>query len=249
MKNEKFLLKSKLVNDIRIHQPRSSREEIYAFPKGYQMIGTRYALKLREIKFLIQGNHLFNVYFNPELSVGEILFADENKWNPVGKGFQDVEIGVNPSKFNPLSDKEKNEFIVQHITKMFTEVNKRYKLDLKALKQVESIILESGEDMEFVYKIKETQKYKVIISYQVKLPNEAKAFITYIDKQNNNSSGKVTVPTQLFEDIFYLAGSIQVKDSMVTLKSRDSHISQVYTKRYELPMKISAETYQVILEV
>jgi hypothetical protein len=245
--NDKYLMKYKLINDIRIHQPHSTIKKIYDFPKGYQVIGTRFVSKLRELRFQLQGNNRFNIFLNPNLSEGEILFADENKWNPVGKGFQDVDVGVNPSKFNLLNYNEKNKFLIGMIVDVLKEVNKKYKLDLNTIKQVGELIFRFGEKLELTYKTKETKKYKVIISYQVALPSTGRAFIEYIDKKDNKSE-KMAIPVKLYEDIFFLAGSLKVKGSTITLKSRGSLKSQAYIKRYNLPMKICSNTCCVIFE-
>ena len=246
--NDKFLLRPKLINDLRIHQPRSSIENVYDINKELNLIGSRYAAKLREFKFFIQGNYVFNVHLTPALLSGKIIFDVENKYNQAGLGFQDVEIGVDPSIFNKLSYEEKSSFIVKLYTKVLEKVNTKYKLDLSILKQVESLVLKYGEDLEIIYKIKETQKYKIIITYKVSLSDEPKAFLEYIDQIDNKKSFKVVIPIKSYFDIYPLVGSIHLKGNTIVLRTRKSVISSYLTKIYQFPIKISAEIYDVILE-
>jgi hypothetical protein len=212
-----YLLKEKKFGAINILQERSTREEIYKFPENYLVIARGYTDKLRELDFLLQGNTYFMIHFTRQVPHQEIVFEDEKKWDQDGKGKQEVNVGVNPSVFNSLSEDEKLTFIVKIIARTLREYVKKYNGDAELVDKVESLILKHGLDLEIAYKTKETNKYKLIINYQIKRHDESNAIIEFQSKISNHEQ-KIHRPLRWYYDIDQLIENIKVKNDLLIIE-------------------------------
>ncbi len=219
-KEKKYILKEKKISDIRIFDS-SSKEKIYNFPEDYLIIATSFVDKLREYQFLIKGNNYFMIHFVPQLQHMKIMFERENKWDKDGKGKQEINVGVDPLIFNKFTEKEKSIFIIKLIAKILTQYIKKYNGDTEAIRELESLILKYGGDLEVVYKTKETKKYKLIISYQTKGHDESDAILEYVDKFEKNKNKKLEIPLRDFLDIEDLISAINIKDGDITIEPKE----------------------------
>jgi cell division protein ZapA (FtsZ GTPase activity inhibitor) len=104
------------------------------------------------------------------------------------------------------------------------------------------MMLRYKTELEIVHKVKETTKYKVVISYQIRpLNNASSLLIEYTDKTTGVSKKKILTTLKIYEDIFYLVSSINVTKDFVTLKARVSSIAEIHLRSYRTPIQISVE--------
>lgn len=212
----KYILKEKKISSIVLLQEISVAEEIYQFPEDYLIIATGYVDKLRELGFVLQGNNYFMVRFTRQVPHGEIIFENERKWDQDSKGKQEVHAGVDPAIFNSLTEDNKRKFIINIIAQVLREYLEKYNRNADLVNKVESLILKFGRDLEVIYKVKETKKYKLVISYQIKSHQDANAIIGFTYKVNGDTQ-KVEIPIHWFDDIDHLISSIKIKNSRIEI--------------------------------
>ena len=94
-------------------------------------------------------------------------------------------------------------------------------------------------ELGFTHKVKETSKYKVVISYQIRpLNKDSISFIEYTDKMTGVCRKKILTPLKMYEDIFYLVSSIHVSKGDLMIKPRTSSVAEVHLRSYNTPIRI-----------
>ncbi len=89
----------------------------------------------------MKGNNYFMISFTAQIPDGEIIFEKETKWDPDGKGKQEVQVGVDPLKFNSQAENEKSVYITKLIANILREYLKRYDAETDLIDEIENQIL------------------------------------------------------------------------------------------------------------
>ncbi|MDK8179974.1 hypothetical protein [Paenibacillus sp. UMB4589-SE434] len=224
-------MKNKTILDIRYFGV-----ENYHFDISY--IGDRYARKLREFDFKTREYDHIYINFNDSLQDGHIEISPQDDWRIY------VNIGVSVIKFNILNPDEKFIFIIELTTEALRALCERDGLDFEVVQRVKNLMLQYNTELEIVHKEKETAKYKVVISYQIRPLNKASiSFVEYTDKITGVSKKKILTKLKTYTNIYFLVSTISVTKDAVTLKPRNSSTTQVHLRSYRTPIQIPIEDF------
>ncbi|WP_028543320.1 hypothetical protein [Paenibacillus taiwanensis] len=219
-------MKNKTILDIRYFGV-----ENYHFDISY--IGDRYARKLREFDFKTREYDHIYINFKDSLQDGHIEISPQDDRHIY------VNIGVSVNKFNILNPDEKFIFIIELTTEALRALCERDELDFEVVKRVKNLMLQYYTELEIVHKEKETAKYKVVISYQIRPLNKASiSFVEYTDKITGVSKKKILTKLKTYTNIYFLVSTISVTKDAVTLKPRNSSTTQVHLSSYRTPIQI-----------
>lgn len=213
-------MKNKTIIDIRYYET-----EKFQFDRSLNAIGERYARKLRELDF--KTGSYDHIYINvmDTLQDGHVEVSTQEDW------YIYVNIGVSLNKFISLNSNEKHLFVIEMTTDVLRVLCERDGLDFEVVKKVKDMMQLDKTELEITHKVKETAKYKVVISYQIRPLNKASiSFIEYTDKITGVSKKKVLTTLKMYEDIFYLVSSINVTKDVVALKPRVSSIAEIHLR-------------------
>lgn len=209
--------------------------DIYMFPKSLHAIGQRIARKLQEMGFISGQRH--HVYFNltPLLPHEKASLSDRE----VDKNIQFVDYGTDPNLFNMMSEAEQENFIISstfHGLHLLSTNQQQSEL----LDSVKSLIEESGDELEIVFKTKETTRYRVTISFQIQpVGMDSTALIEYYDKESKGYRKQKLTRLEFYEDIHALIGSIFLLGDTIEIKPLTSSKAQMDIERYDTPIAIS----------
>ncbi|WP_336637857.1 hypothetical protein [Lysinibacillus fusiformis] len=221
-------MKNKTIIDIRYYGV-----EDYHFDIPY--IGDRYARKLREFDFKTGDYDHIYINFVDSLQEGHVEITPNlnEDW------FIYINIGVSVNKFNRFNPDEKFIFKIELTTEVLRALCERDGLNFEIVKKVKKMMLKYKTELEIVHKEKETAKYKVVISYQIRPLNKASiSFVEYTDKITGVSMKKVLTKLKKYRDIYFLVSSISVTKDVVTLKPRISSTAEVHLRSYRTPIQI-----------
>lgn len=196
-------------------------------------IGQRIARKLNELKFLSGEFDHIDINFTPILQQDEFKVSkrDVEKW------LKYIDYGLSPTLFNIKTDEEKSDYIKDTTFKVLNSLYSADEEKVKIITEVENLINRFGAKIKVNYKSKETNSYKVDISYQIK-PNgsSSKAIIEYLDK-NINFKGETYIDLHFYDDIYPLVDTIAVKDNVIILNPKKSFRAEHYNNRYKTPLQ------------
>jgi hypothetical protein len=225
---KEFHMKNKTILDIRYYEDKN-----FQFDKPLHDIGARFARKLREFDF--KTGEYDHIYINVVNSLpnGHVDFViQRSDW------FVQVDVGVSLD-FNNLNADEKHLFIIEMTTNVLQVLCERDGLDFEVVKMVKEMMLRYKTELEIVHKVKETAKYKVVISYQIRPLNKASvSFIEYTDKTTGVNKKKVLTPLKTYQDILFLVSTINVSKEEVIIKPRTSTSAEASLRSYKLPIII-----------
>lgn len=195
-------------------------------------IGQRIARKLNELGFCY--GEVDHIYINLCNHLPENSLAISNK--NLEKWYRYIDIGLSISKFNALSDTEKDQLIESITFRVLKYICLAANLSLNLVNEVELLIAKLGTEIQIAYKMKETNKYKINISYQINPGSSStRAIVKYFDKKDN-STRQGFIPIQFYDDIYYLVDTIIVKGDDIILNPKKSYRAEFNNKRYKIPI-------------
>jgi hypothetical protein len=210
---------------------------MFAFPETIHAIGERIARKLQEKGFTSGSfNHLY-INFTTVLPSGEIVLSNRSVLDMV----KYIDYGLNPQNISGLTTHELERFITDCTFRTLTLVALN-KEQLLLLNEVKKAVEDAGDSLEILFKTKETAKYKITISYQIKShPECSVAFINYYDKITQNSGKRHLTRLQLYQDMHSLVGSVIVSGNEILIRPLTSFRASMDLERYRTPIRITVE--------
>jgi hypothetical protein len=196
-------------------------------------IGQRIARKLNELKFISGEFDHIDINFTTVLKRDDFKISNRN----VEKWLKYIDYGLSPSDFNSLTDSEKELFLNKTTFKVLKTLYEKENQQLKAIDEVENLIRQFNSQININYKTKETNSYKIEISYQIKPNNgSSKAIIQYFDKKAN-FQGQTFFYLYFYDDIYPLVDAISVKGNTIILSPKKSFRADLYNQRYKTPLQ------------
>jgi hypothetical protein len=235
----------KIIKDIRYSESKIDNIEGNSLPGNFGKIfiatqnsiaiGQRIARKLNELKFISGEFDHIDINFTTALKHDEFKVSTRN----IEKWLKYIDYGLLPASFNARTDAEKNSFIKNVTFKVLKSVYPTDNEKMKIIIEVEDLINHFDSEIKINYKTKETSRYKVDISYQIK-PNggSSKAIIEYFDKKTN-FMGQTYFDLHFYEDIYLLIDTITVKDNLIILNRKKSFRAELYTNSYKTPLQFA----------
>lgn len=214
---------------------------IFAFPKTIHAIGERIARKLQE-RGLVTGswNHLY-INFTTVLPSGEMALSHRGEGYREHKSIKYLDFGLDPETISGMTNDGRKRFIVESTFDALRLVVKD-KQQLSLLDEVKKMVEEAGDSLEIVYRSKETAKYRITISYQIRPhPEYDLALIELYDKINLNSGKRKLTRLHFYEDIHSLVGTITVSKKEILIRPLTSFRASMDLNRYTTPLIIPLE--------
>lgn len=244
-------MSDRILKDIRFYESEKQNIEGQSIPrdlgklfiptKDTNFIGQRIARKLNELKFSYgEFDHIY-INLTNVLKENEIVVSNRN----VDKRIKYLDFGINPENLQSLSDSEKNDFIKSITFRLLRKISND--LNLELVKQTEELIAELDSAIKIHYKSKETNSFKIDIYYQIETENLGTvAVIEYKDKKNNLCSS-LKYKLRFFEDIYALIDVISFTNEVITLKPKKSFRADLYSERYETPIKLELKDFEKMI--
>jgi hypothetical protein len=235
-------MKEKIIKDIRYSESEILNIEGNSLPSDFGKIyigvldivaiGQRIARKLNELKFV--SGEFDHIYIN----FTTVLHQDDFKVSKrdVEKWLKYVDYGLSTSFFNAKTDSRKRDFIKEATFKALKAIYSSDEENLAIIEKVENLIHRFDTELSIHYKTKETNSYRIDISYQIK-PNggSSKAIVVFNDKRKN-FKGTVFFDLRFYEDIYSLIDTITLKDKHIILSPKKSFRAGVYNDQYKTPL-------------
>jgi len=150
-----------------------------------------------------------------------------------------IKVGISPALVADLRDNERHDVLVRFVATSLQKLCDRDGLDFSKIRQAENLLLERGTELESIHLLKETVSYRVVISFQLYPKGGASvAFIEYTDKKVNKSARKVWTELILYDDLYWLACSVIVKNGVVHIRPRTTHKARFCRKFYKVSHKL-----------
>ncbi|NMM50927.1 hypothetical protein [Paenibacillus aquistagni] len=241
-------MKNTIIRDIRLFEEKTRSSfpsyigEIYSIDKSIHFLSDRYSRKLRELEFVTRDFHHLYIVLTPFLAEGEI----EESANRPEKWMKLYYIGVSPDLFNlkPKEDKENN------IIEIITNVLKSIAISEDQLCIVDKVfkkLVKLRSNIEIIHLTKDTKKYTIIISYQIRPENKiSRAFIECLEKTTGIKRKSILIQLKSYKDIFYLVSTISESNRIIILKPRNSELANSHIKSYETPLKINIDEMPIV---
>ncbi|NGZ77671.1 hypothetical protein [Saccharibacillus alkalitolerans] len=235
-------MKDKKIADIRLFEQETGSGrlpdnigKLYATRNRVNDLSARMARILRTKGFLTGDfDHLY-VVLTPELPQGEVRGP---KPSPM-KRIRFYEAGLPPEPFNGRSREEQE----TELLGLLAAVLKRIAGGAEQLRIVEEtyrLLRERGSEAEIDHLNKETRQYRVSVSYQIRpLGRKSTAIIEYIDRLNGVTRRNVFQELNRYEDIYFLAGSMTVKNGLIVISPRTSDTAKFHIRSYRTPIEIA----------
>ncbi|MHA7966789.1 hypothetical protein ACX93W_22000 [Paenibacillus sp. CAU 1782] len=242
-------MKDKKIVDIRLFEEAETVQSLPVYAgKKYQTdheahyLCARYARKLREVGY-ITGD-FDHVYIVMTQALEEQTITPSQRG--ADKWMKYYDVGVSQSAFNRKNNLEKQRYILELITNVLRTIAKSEEQTL-LVNGVYQLLLEAGSEMEITHLTKETSKYSVKVSYQIRpLNKKSRALIEYHDLLNNVRRKLTFLELNFYEDIFFLAASLTLKNGMIHLKPRTSQSAAYHIKSYTTPIAIAIDEMPII---
>lgn len=193
--------------------------------------------KLREKEFLTGDFDHVYIVMSPLLAESSIEVSERRpeKW------MKYVYAGVSVDPFNSKSTQEKEEYILTLMSDLLKSIALNDEQEM-LVDDVYRLLRGSGSELEIIHIVKETSKYKVAISYQIRpLDQASKGLIEFHDRISGLIRKGVFIDLKHYEDIYALVASIAVSNGAVQLKPRTSLSASYRTKAYETPITIAID--------
>ena len=207
---------------------------VYQITEDTNSIGQRIARKLNEFEFISgEFDHIY-INFIGQIEINKVI----ESYKTFDKRIKYFDYEIEPTKFNLLNESEKD-FIVKEITfKILKRICENNNEKIEKLIKVENLITKFETEMEIAYKIKETNSYKIEISYMIEPKKKlSKVVVRFLNKKENTKN-MTTKDLFFYEDIFYLIDKIDFKNNRIIFNSKKSNIGQLATKKYKTPTEI-----------
>jgi hypothetical protein len=222
-------MKWHLIRDIRCYLDDVLADQ----PAFYAELGKivqRYWGKLRELGFRTPGYH--HVY----LTLCQNSRHGNTKITPFFEWCANIKVGISPLLVNPLPEREKHDFLVTFVAGSLKALCDRDGLDFSKVQKAENLLLEHRTELECVHLLKETTRYRVLISFQL-YPNGGPsiAFLEYTDKIANRTGRSFLTELVSYGDLYWIAQSVTVKNGLVQIKPRTSCKARFWSEPYKVP--------------
>ena len=246
--NTHLIMKDKILKDIRYYESDKPNIEGLSMPgslgriftptKETNYIGQRIARKLNELKYSLGACDHVYINLTTVLNEGQIETSNRN----INKAIKYIDFGVNQSKFNALTDEQKNDFLQSSTIDIFRTISNDN--NLMPVNETARQLLLFGTEMTIHYKTKETQSYHIDIYYQIAPKNSyTKAIVEYQDKKIN-ARYRATFRLQFYDDIYPLVDTITVKDDTIILNPKKSFRADLYNERYKTPIELKFSSFE-----
>jgi hypothetical protein len=195
-------------------------------------IAQRIARKLNELQYSYgEYDHIY-INLTTVLSENEIKLSSRN----IDKTIKYIDFGVSQSKYNALTDQQKNAFLKSSTVGILETISHEFNLTL--VNEMARQLSQFDTELSIRYKTKETTSYIIEIYYQI-APKDGftKAIIEYQDKKNNNCY-RTNFKLKAWDDIYSLIDTVSIKDNEVILNPKKSFRADLYNERYKTPIKI-----------
>ena len=232
----------RIIKDIRYYESNTANIEGSSMPHDLgqlfqpttdtNYIGQRIARKLNEFKF--SYGEFDHIYINLTTALAENTLVISNR--NLDKRIKYIDYGLLPTGYNTLSDTDKNLLLKSITFRILKDISIADKSNLKKVEDVEILISNLDTEISIHYKTKETNNYKLDISYQIKpASSSTRAIIKYLNKKDN-SKRKGFIPLQYYDDIYSLVDTITFKDDNLILNPKKSFTADVHNARYKTPI-------------
>lgn len=212
---------------------------------AHQSIGKRLALMLHELGFVTGEFDRLFINLTSVTSLGSICLA-ERTYKGVFAKIRYFDFGVDFSAINSMSAVECDEWFAQTAFTILRFIAQNDGTNLSLLEQVESLHREYGERLQITHKTKSTKTYQVTVSYEVAShPNPSSAWVRHVDKTSGELRVGKILDLDVYTDVFFLVGSIAVKQGKVILQPRKSSETSAWTQGYETPIVVPIESLAV----
>jgi hypothetical protein len=208
----------------------------YALPSGATAVGQRIALKLRELGVVIGSfDHLY-LAFTPALSEHAIV---DTGWS--GEPWLRYVAAGLPSNFNQRTAAER---LTMLATRTFAAVRLLQPASEIAIAATERLIHERGADLRIHLMRYSSRALEIELSYTIAASGAvpaSQAWIAVTDRRTGHTREALLADLQFFEDVFFLASRVTVKDRVITVHPRRSARARLYTSRYDVPFVLAAD--------
>lgn len=215
---------------------------VYKTTEDTNSIGHRIARKLNELEFICgEFDHIY-INLTEKIETGKIIENDKF----LDKRIKYVDYGIEPNKFNSLTEFEKDQLIRNITFNSLFLIFEKDKDKIGKIIEVENLIKKFESEIEIGYKTKVTNSYKIEIGYMIKPKNTlSKIVVKYFDKKNQTQNIEMK-DLFFYEDIFYLVDKIDVKDGKIIISHKKTNLAEIATKKYEKPIVIEINKMKII---
>jgi len=214
--------------------------DIFKPTKDITYIGQRIARKLNELKYSFgEYDHIY-INLTTDLKGNQIQISNRN----IDKRIKYINFGVNPLKFNSLTDERKDEVIKSLTIEILRNISTDSNLQL--VNETAKQLSDFDTEIKIHYKTKEAMSYKIDIYYQIEPKGSfTKAIVEYKNKKTNFCYNG-TVGIEFYEDIYPLIDTIALKDNKIIFTPQKSFRADMYNKRYKTPIELKIDDLEKI---
>lgn len=242
-------MKKKRILDIRLFEELEHANslseyagKLYEIEQEVHLICARYARKLREEGFITGDFDHVYIVMTPSLEEQKIWESERR----IEKWMKYYYIGVSTAFFNCKTDQEKEEYILEIISKVLRRIAMNAE-QARLVSDVQNILFRSGSEIEITHLYKETSKYSVKVVYQIRpLNKKSKAIIEYHDLIHHVRRKSVFLELNFYEDIYFLVSSVTLKNGVLSIKPRVSQSASYHIKSYRTPILISINEIPIV---
>jgi hypothetical protein len=236
----KLDMPDRIIKDIRYYEANVKNShgvqlgELFLPTADTRYIGQRIARKLNELKFCC--GEVDHVYINliPTIDDHSILISNLD----IDRRIKYVDYGLSPVTHNGLTDAEKNA-LVKHLTfSVLKYISADNESNMNLVEKVKQLTALYDTEIYINYKTKETAKYKVDISYQIKPATAStRAIVNYRDK-TDNTVRRGFIPLHDYDDIYYLIDTFSIREGALIFGPKKSYTATIAARRYSTPLKL-----------
>lgn len=210
------------------------------YPTVLNCWGGRIAQRLESDSFSLGDfDHLY-INFTCGIPDGEFRFADRatEKW------MRYVDVGVNFDSLREFDEDTLEKFLIERALNSLLFLSKGDTNKARIVENLREEITKHGTDIEIRVKEKLTRTYSVLVTYKLR-PNglESYGLVEYIDVKSGNGFKTKFVDLLGSDDIFFLVGSITIKNGCISIKPRTSFRASLFTENYDVPIEIKIGDY------
>lgn len=209
--------------------------QIYPFPATIHPLGVRIARKLREFGFLTGTFDHVYVNFTPLLPQHHASLSKRvpERW------LRYVDYGLSPDLL-PANTGGYDELVADATFRALRALITGSADAETQLRQAEREVRERGSEVEIPVLMKETTRYRIAITYQVRPGGGPSLGWIECEDRKLEQTGKLPfVQLVDYEDIYPLVGRISVVGGAITVSPRSSFKASVHTQHYQTPFVIA----------
>lgn len=208
--------------------------KVYHITEDTNSIGQRIARKLNEYNFISgEFDHIY-INFTENIKFGELIESEKF----LDKRIKYIDYGIESKYFNLLTEFEKNKLVKEVTFRTLSLIYEKDKEKIGKIIEVENLLNKFETEIEIAYKTKETDSYKIEISYMINPKRTlSKIVIKYCDKESKTQK-RTTKDLYFYEDIFYLIDKIEVKNGKIIFRHKKTSLGEIVRAKYEKPIEI-----------